>query len=354
MITQRITLNNVFSDYLTGNGFFHYLEETDVPWKNEDETFHTSLDMVYIGNHSGQKQVSPLVMNLLDNGILSDENKQKLAKAAYTMYGANWKKEYDTLSLKYDPISNYDMEETYDESKTSSGSKNTERTDNLSENITDTNTKTLDLTEATKDLRTVKHTTDINETSTEKGSDTDTRDINTSHGGTITENVDENTIPNVTQTTNNDVYGFNSDAGVPDDKSVVTRSGNEQHTVNKTTQDTTTIDEVHSGSIDKDYTSTKKGTDTENTENGGTLDVTNTGTDKDDRTIDKTNTGTQTINDNISGNENINHTLTRKGNIGVTTSQQMIQSERDLWLWNFFENVVFLDLDRLLTLPLYC
>jgi hypothetical protein len=48
-----------------------------------------------------------------------------------------------------------------------------------------------------------------------------------------------------------------------------------------------------------------------------------------------------------------NYTLTRRGNIGVTTSQQMLQSERDLWVWNFFRDVVFPDLDYILTIPVY-
>lgn len=45
-------------------------------------------------------------------------------------------------------------------------------------------------------------------------------------------------------------------------------------------------------------------------------------------------------------------TLTRSGNIGVTTSQQMIQSEIELWKWDFFEQI-FSDLDKILTIPIY-
>lgn len=45
--------------------------------------------------------------------------------------------------------------------------------------------------------------------------------------------------------------------------------------------------------------------------------------------------------------------LTRSGNIGVTTSQKMIQSERDLYIWNFFLDVVFPDLDKIFTLKCY-
>lgn len=43
---------------------------------------------------------------------------------------------------------------------------------------------------------------------------------------------------------------------------------------------------------------------------------------------------------------------TISGNIGVTTSQQMLQAERDVWLWDFFQ-IVYKDLDKLFTIPVY-
>lgn len=46
------------------------------------------------------------------------------------------------------------------------------------------------------------------------------------------------------------------------------------------------------------------------------------------------------------------HLLTRHGNIGVTTSQQMIQSEIELRKADFF-NIVFADLDKILTINIY-
>lgn len=46
-------------------------------------------------------------------------------------------------------------------------------------------------------------------------------------------------------------------------------------------------------------------------------------------------------------------TLTRKGNIGVTTSQQMIESTLKLYVFEFIKNVVYRDLDELLTLEIY-
>lgn len=45
-------------------------------------------------------------------------------------------------------------------------------------------------------------------------------------------------------------------------------------------------------------------------------------------------------------------TLTRSGNIGVTTSQQMLESEIELWKWSFFETV-FRDVDAILASPIY-
>ena len=45
-------------------------------------------------------------------------------------------------------------------------------------------------------------------------------------------------------------------------------------------------------------------------------------------------------------------TLSRHGNIGVTTSQQMINSEIELWQWNFFSEV-FKDIDKILTIQTY-
>lgn len=66
-----------------------------------------------------------------------------------------------------------------------------------------------------------------------------------------------------------------------------------------------------------------------------------------------TNTGTVTDADSGEDTHTRNYRLTRTGNIGVTTSQQMLESERKLWLWNFFREIVFPDVDRILTLRIY-
>lgn len=48
------------------------------------------------------------------------------------------------------------------------------------------------------------------------------------------------------------------------------------------------------------------------------------------------------VTEDNSGTES--YELHRSGNIGVTTSQQMLQSERELWTWNYFDQI-FKDLD---------
>ena len=67
----------------------------------------------------------------------------------------------------------------------------------------------------------------------------------------------------------------------------------------------------------------------------------------------ETQSGTVTTADSGSDTHTRNYTLTRSGNIGVTTAQQMITSERDLWKWDFFRDVVFPDINKVLALSIY-
>ena len=81
---------------------------------------------------------------------------------------------------------------------------------------------------------------------------------------------------------------------------------------------------------------------------GGTTTTTDSGTDTTTRNlVDSTD---QTVKEDNEGTE---HEEThRYGNIGVTTTQKLIQEERNLWLWNFFDEV-FNDLDKELALAFH-
>lgn len=117
-----------------------------------------------------------------------------------------------------------------------------------------------------------------------------------------------------TNTNQNNLWGFNSSASVPSDMS--------------------------------DGTATNENTTT------GNLSETETGTD----TTDHTNTDTynrsytETGTDTTAGTSS--RKLTRTGNIGTNTFQNLLQQERNIWMYDFFEQV-FKDVDSVLTIPIY-
>lgn len=236
LMSPTIRLNDVFGDWLTDGGIFTFLDAFDVPWKTDD--IATELDIEYHGNISGSKVISPLVRRVCYGNELTDEEKTTLASTIYAVNHRNWAKQWATMLFEYDPIENYSMVET----------------------MTD------------------------DETVLEHGK-----------GTTRTDNLTDLSTPNLTNSADNTIHGFNSSTGVPSDESTTSATG--------------------------------------------------TNTD--------THTGTQTFVDSGTDTTTRNYELTRSGNIGVTTSQQMIESERNLWVWNFFENVVFPDIDRVLTIPIY-
>lgn len=134
---------------------------------------------------------------------------------------------------------------------------------------------------------------DMTETETASGT-TSNEKHNT---GTVGDVRTESGTSSASGNAKNDVYGFNSSTAVNDTASETTSSATAQNTVNDTRTDN--------------------------------LTETDAGERSDERT------------------------LTRSGNIGVTTSQQMIQSERELYLWNFFYKVVFPSVDKTLTISTY-
>lgn len=62
--------------------------------------------------------------------------------------------------------------------------------------------------------------------------------------------------------------------------------------------------------------------------------------------------GTGSLDRDTTDNRVEDETLTRAGNIGVTTTQQMLTAERELWLWNYFDQI-YKDIDSVLALPFY-
>lgn len=301
-------VNEVFPEWLSGGGIFTALQSFPVPWQSSNMAL--ALDIDYHGGHSGRKYISPLVDAIMSGETLTEEEKAMIATSAMAVYGVRWSKEYATLSAQYDPIQNYSMtEQLTDDTKVTEYGKTHTRTDNLEHKKTGTETQAPNTTE--------------------------TRTDNLSHGKTGTEtqtpNTTETRTPALTRNVTNNVYGFNGSDPSPSDTQSETQGGNEQ--VTRTGSDTLT------------HNTTETQT--------GTQQVQKTGQDTLTHNVTDTDTGTQTDRDTGEDTETRNYTLTREGNIGVTTSQQMLQSERDLWLWDFFREVVYPDIDRLLSLAVY-
>lgn len=140
------------------------------------------------------------------------------------------------------------------------------------------------------------------------GQDKRTPNLTRNGTGTVNDNG------SATNTNQNGIWGFNSSASVPSDMSDGTA----------TNENTTT----------RDLTETETGTDTTDRTNTDTYNrsYTETGTD--------TTAGTSS------------RKLTRTGNIGTNTFQNLLQQERNIWMYDFFEQV-FKDVDSVLTIPIY-
>lgn len=108
---------------------------------------------------------------------------------------------------------------------------------------------------------------------------------------------------------------------------------------------------VQSGSVGNSGTSSSE--DEVSAFNSATYQDESKNTGSSSLTTTYNNLTTQTQNGHVIDNDDDerNH-LTRSGNIGVTTSQQMLQSEIDLWKWNFFYEV-FSDIDHIFTISTY-
>ena len=122
------------------------------------------IDLNYIGNHSGEKMVAPLVNGLIgDNETLTTDVLIKLAKLIYAKFGANWTKQFKYLMTDYDPIDNYNLEEviTPDLTTTIDAKQNAKVDTTLDDNTTNRQVygfNSTDPVNATKDSNT-QHST---------------------------------------------------------------------------------------------------------------------------------------------------------------------------------------------------
>lgn len=209
-----------------------------------------------------------------------------------------WSRLYETTQYEYNPIYNYDRteEETVTTSGTNQASGQDSRTGTGSDNSTIQNSGS--------DSTTHGHviTNSGTDSTTHTGTDTTLRTgtENVAHSGT------GNVMHSVQAYDDQILQSQSSDAETRNFSDNTTRNLSDAETVNLTDSTTHGLKETHSGSDSITY--------------GGKT----------------TNTGSRSESDAVTygrkdtRNETITRTIRAYGNIGVTTTQQMIQSSRDI------------------------
>ena len=248
-MSERTTFSELFNPAIEGAGFFTTMKNSVIP--EEYPPYFVGKEMVLdygIMAYSTGRELGCFYDAI--KGIVLDDNDMRSSMAYETLivFREAWDSIYAALTAVYNPINNYSMTESGEDTRTNTGTQST------SEERSGTEKETPNLTNTTTGE-------------------------NNSSGG---------------------LYGFNSAESVPSD----------------TTHGTNTNTNTQSGTV--------------NTDTSGTTSST--------RTDDLT--------------EKSVHTFERSGNIGVTTSQQMIESELELRKKQFYE-IVFHDIINYVCLHVY-
>lgn len=223
-------------------------------------------------------------------------------KNAISIWSSKWfdaiRRMYEVLADGYNPLYNYDRYEQYTDTEVKTGETESSGTASQTTSGTDGSTTEQVVTNALQDQRTdnTTHTYNVTESeeTTTEGSETVT------HGKVLT--------------TEDTISAMNESTYQPDKKQTAAESG------------TTLTDTEGTG----ETAHTKTGTETDT----GTVTTTNTGTVTTRGTGSGTHSGTVTSTDGRTGssedNRTLEHTAHLYGNIGVTTSQQMLIEELKL------------------------
>ena len=351
------------SDWLTNSGIFRTLTTNyNVPWKDGYVSHYQSdltmrynisgedLDLDYYANRSQHKIISPLVEAILgDDETLSATKLNKLASIIYSKYHENWDRLFYAFSLEYNPLQNYNG----DEDETINNEVSGTETNSLSKSETVLNTGTQQNTGSVQNTGT--------QTNAQSGTDTTTETLNNTetitHGKTTTDTLQHGKTSNTNEygprKNTNKITAFDSNSLITESESEELVGGNNSgqgyHTNNTeggTTTDTIgetgTTSTAHGGTI---TTGVQHGLTDTRTDN---LSESHTDTRTDN--LSQALTGTETNNGTKSEEgETVRHNH-REGNLGITTSQQMLTSEIDMRLaYNLFD-VVYSDVDKVLVL----
>lgn len=277
-----------------------------------------SLDWDYYLNHSGSKYASPMVERMLSAGVTKDQILAHVAAVAVDKYLIQWNKVYETMTALYNPIENYSMKEksTYNSKVEHSGSEDTIYQSSIDHTGSDTqnyDSKTEyntdnDFTEGSRSTE-----SEANAIQQDNVYAFDTTDTSPSAGVTITGPTASGAFTD----------SITDSYGVPKSNQV---GGNKaKQTTTQSTADNEKKDEetIRSGKDELEYDSSQE-------HNGNDTLI---------RDLEDAHTGYDE--------------LERSGNIGVTTSQQMMQSEFDLRQVNQLIDLMYKTIDSVYCMSTY-
>lgn len=355
MMKEKKKLIEVMPSLLTDGAIFKHIPLFG-------EVTAVEMGISYSLRHSGQKYVNSLVENYIDStGTVNETGIETIGNILKLVYGNNWTRIYDALMSEYNPIHNYSMTEKGTDIKTGTDSTNSSIGEQTITNDFGASVETHNLgQESITDVHGAKTTTEnIGAVSnTDIHGPLERTEVHGDEAETHTygEKETTDTLGNQSETTTTETNGLN-DGWVNEDRNIVSKDSVTNTSIEGERSDSVTKDAVtdtiseqertithdeqaRTNSISEEtYTDTHEEAARTNTiENAEKTDTQTNGSreDKSVTTYDTTNT----------------HEFSRDGNIGVTTTQQMIQSEIDLRTYNFYEQI-FADIDKYICLSVY-
>lgn len=160
--------------------------------------------------------------------------------------------------------------------------------------------------------------------------------------------VEYSPINNYDMTEQRNLRKSDSEGEVTSEAQTHTGTDTLQHGKVETTNHGKTVDEIDYKYGINTVKTDPQPSDKFETDEGGQTVVTDSGSDVDTKNL----ADSSLVNRNKAGAGQELENIHRVGNIGVTTNQKLISEERNLWVWNFFDNV-FRDIDKELTLCIF-
>ena len=351
----------IFNDY--------YLEKISV-----GENIIPTIDRDFLTEYyQNAKQIDSLywlrymTLPLMVDSVQTTEN---IIKATIIANSYKYKKLYDTLQLEYNPIYNVDGETTYIHGEVVSvDSGNTVTTEKGEHIITNANGEKI----VTNSYGEKIVTNNIGEKTmlTENGERLTTNTFGEKTGtNTFGERSTESTTGERNSNSNNSIVPFDSTANFNttsvnshDDSFIdyITAHGYTDTSTNSASTDTVTNGASTDTVTNRASTDTiTNGASTDTATNSASTDTVTSGASTDTVTngasTDTVTSGAST--DTVTNGERTNTTRTytdreiRKGNIGVTTTQKMIEEERQVALFNFYD-ILFKDIIKNICVPIW-